>query len=149
MTITCAALRLPMTIHGVIGVVTVIALGLVLDAVTVEGAEDIATQPRLMVAACVIFLVGAVFGVIDILMFLRIREVIPTVADKPRPPAVNIRVAAPANGSLSARVAYGIRYVPAAFKDVLMEPLKDRFFRRYTAYGMMMTFAMIILVPIL
>lgn len=126
----------------IVQVVTAIALGFILDAVTVEGAEDIATQPRLMVAACVIFLVGAVFGVIDILMFLRIREVIPTVADKPRPPAVNIRVAAPDNGTVFARVMYGIRYVPAALKDVLGDPMKDRFFRRYTAYGMMMTFAM-------
>jgi len=121
----------------------VIVLGVILDHVTVEGEpETMTAQPMLMVAACAILVVGAIFGIIDILLFARVREIVPTVKDGLHRPAVNIRVALPQNNRLTEYLAYGARYVAAAFKQILGDPLKDVTFRRFVSYGSVLTFAM-------
>lgn len=59
----------------------VIAMSMMLDWATVQGApETAAGQPRLLRVISLIFLVSAIFGVVEILMYRRIREVVPRVA---------------------------------------------------------------------
>jgi len=124
-------------------ILAAIAVGVVLDAVKIsEAPETSAEQPNLMTAACVIFLVGAVFGVTDILLFRRIREVIPTVRDKPRAPAVDIRVPGLRRNGFLGMLAYAGRYALAATRQILLDPLKDRTFRSFAAYISILTFAM-------
>jgi len=127
---------------SVVQVFVVIALGVILDAVTVKGSPETAqAQGRLMTVASVIFCVAAVFGAVDILLFGRIREVIPSTRDRPRAPAVDIRVPAPGRGPLGLP-RYAGRYVVAALKQILVDPLRDRAFRHYVGFGTVMTFAM-------
>jgi len=124
-------------------VVAVIAVGYITDrARTVGAAETMQAQPGLMITIGVILSIATVFGVIDVLMFHRIREILPTVADRPRRPAVDIRVAGPSADGLVARLAYAGRYAAAAGRQVLIEPMKERSFRYYVGYGLLMTFAM-------
>jgi len=128
---------------SVVQIFVVIAIGVILDAVTVKGSPETAqSQGRLMTVASVIFCVAAVFGAIDVLLFRRIREVIPSTPDKPRAPAVDIRVPGPAGRGPLHLLTYAGRYVVAAFGQVLVDPLRDRAFRHYVGFGMVMTFAM-------
>jgi MFS family permease len=70
----------------------VIALAIVVDAVTrhnADGSADMTAnaQPTLLYAISIIFAIGGVFGMIDILLFRRMREVFPTTPSRPRGPA--------------------------------------------------------------
>jgi MFS family permease len=59
----------------------VIAMSLTLDWATVQGAPETAgAQPRLLHVISLIFLISAIFGVSEILMYRRVREVLPRVA---------------------------------------------------------------------
>ncbi|HUS91333.1 MAG TPA: MFS transporter [Phycisphaerae bacterium] len=99
-------------------------------------------QPRLLWALAGLFAAAAVFGTIDVLIFLRIREVRPTTPDEPRRPAVEIRVApADRRGPLAA-IGHAGRYLVAVVRQLLIEPMKDRVFRRYVLFGQTATFAM-------
>ncbi len=98
-------------------------------------------QPQLLWALAAMFVAAAFFGLADILMFLRIREVRPTTPDKHPPPAMNIAIAPPGRGAAGAAI-YAVRYVAAVIGQLLIDPLKDHAFRRYVLYGAMITFAM-------
>ena len=127
----------------VVRIVVVIALGIILDRATIKGTpETREAQPVLLYVTCGIFFVAAIFGVTDILLFRRIREVIPTTRDKPRRPAVDIRVPAATDRRADHVLGYWMRYAVAAVRQIIIEPLGDRVFRRYVAYRMAMTFAM-------
>ena len=126
-----------------IQVAAVIIIGIIIDQARVAGAPETATgQPRLLITACIVLFVGAVFGVVDILTFYGIREIMPPVAEKFRQPAVDIRVARPKAPGLAGGAAYLWRYAAAAVRQVLVEPLADRSFRYYVGYGLVLTFAM-------
>lgn len=102
----------------VVQIVTVIAISILLDAATVPGAEETpAGQPVLLWTICGIFAVGAIFGTVDVLLFRRIREVLPTVKHRVE------------------------RSIPG-WRDLLIEPLKDRVFRHYVCYGATIAFTM-------
>jgi len=99
----------------------VIVLGLVLDLVSKPGApQERSAQPVLFWTTCAIFALGAVFGTIDILLFHRIRDVIPTskgpiaASQPPKTPGL---------------------------RELLVQPLQDRVFRHYVLYGIAITFA--------
>jgi MFS family permease len=126
-----------------IQIVTVLVLGYIIDRVTVpDAAESFQAQALLMKTAMIVFLVAGVFGVLDVLTFYRIREIRPPVRHRRRRPAVDIRVARPRTGGLPGLAVYAFRYLAAAFKQVLIEPLSDLTFRRYVGYGLVLTFAM-------
>lgn len=101
-------------------------------------------QPQVVWALAAMFVMATFFGLADILMFLRIREVRPTTPDKPAPPVVNIAVAPRGRGGLAGVVSYVGRYVTAVVRQLLIDPLKDHAFRRYVLYGATVTFAMAI-----
>ncbi|MHC4983160.1 MAG: MFS transporter [Planctomycetota bacterium] len=128
---------------GVTQLFIVVALGIVLDAVTVKGAaETHSAQPVLLWVICCFLAAGAVLGIWDVLLFRRIRELRPTVSDKPPPPAVKIDVPAPKSRTLPGICAFGGRYLAAATRQLLLDPLRDRVFRHYVCYGATITFAM-------
>jgi MFS family permease len=116
-TLTGALIRLPV----------VVAIGIVLDVLSVPGRGGRAglaagsVQWPLLWATCVIFAVGAILGTIDILLFHWVRDVLPRVR-----PHEDQRV--------GPRKAPGLR-------ALVVEPLRDRVFRRYVLYGATATFA--------
>ena len=99
-------------------------------------------QPQLLWALAGLFVGSAFFGVADILVFLRIREVRPPVHDKPLPQSVNVDVALPRRGSVVSAVTCAVRYAASVVGQLLFEPLKDHAFRRYVLYGATIAFAM-------
>ena len=99
-------------------------------------------QPLLLRALAGLFGVAAVFGTVDILLFLRLREVVPTTRSEPPRPAVTITVRSSRLAGLAGAVSYAARYAVEAVNELLVTPLKDRAFRRYVLYGAMVMFAM-------
>jgi MFS family permease len=107
-------------VSRLIQAVVVIVVSVVMDAVTnrsITGPAGkvimtAAAQPRLLDTICGVLALAAVFGVIDTLLFGKIREVL-SQQDTPR------------------RLTLG---------QLLVEPLKDRGFRRFAAYGATITF---------
>ena len=100
-------------------IVVVILLSVALDAATVRGApETLASQGRLMVVICAVFVIGAVFGAVDILLFRKIREMVPHLPPPPAAPS-------PPRSTL---------------RQLLVDPLKDKVFRHYVCYGATITF---------
>jgi len=123
--------------------VIVVALGIALDASSVAGApETFAAQPTLMWVICGLVVLGVVFGTWDILLFRKIREVKPTTRDETLPPVVMIDAKPPRGRRPLAFCAYAGRYAAAATRQLLVDPLRDRVFRRYVIYGATIAFAM-------
>jgi MFS family permease len=125
-----------------------IGLGIVLDAVTRQGPgisdSAAADQPLLLCVICAIFGVSGIFGVIDILLFLRVREVLPT-SNKPRPPAVRLDHLGPIPSDVLGKVGYAGRATGTFLWQMLVEPLvKDRVFRHYVGFGATIQFAVAI-----
>jgi len=123
----------------------VIGLALLLDAVTRAGeprAITAAGEPLLLWVTMGVFAVAGVFGTVDILLFRRLREVVRSTYDRFREPQVRIVVARPAGRGLLGAAGYALRYGGAAARELLLQPLSDRVFRRYVAFGMAVAFAM-------
>jgi len=121
----------------------VVGLGILLDAVVIPGKpETFEAQPVLLMTICLIFVIAAVFGLIDVLLHLRVREVLPSTHDKPREPVIKIDVPTPARWTLLGVCGYVWRYLAAAVHQLLLEPLNDRVFRHYVGYGAVVTFGM-------
>ena len=120
----------------------VIAVGLLLDVIiNKQLPETAAAQPGVLRAICLIFVLGAVFGVGDVILFYRIREVFPTTPHEPRRPAIDIRVTSrPAPGMWGALVHF-IRHIGEAVKQLVIDPMRDRSFRWYVLQGLTSTFS--------
>ena len=120
-----------------------IGLSILMDRMT-DGSKPVTpqAQPQLLWTLAAVFVAAAFFGVADILTFLRIREVRPTVPDKPPPPSVIITIARPERGSVISAFTYAVRYAASVVGQLLRDPLKDHAFRRYVLYGATITFAM-------
>jgi len=124
-------------------IVVVIALSIVLDAVTRPGERETARdQPVLMWTICGLFAVGAIFGTIDILLFRRIREVVPSIAEKQAGPLVVPDAVKPERHTPGSMLAYEWRSFASTVRQLLLDPLKDRVFRNYVCYGATVTFTM-------
>jgi len=96
-------------------IVVVILAGVVLDRSIRPGAGFTpAEQPLLLWTVCMVFAVAALFGALDILLFRRIREVLPSVYGPAGPPVVSRRR--------------------------MMDAWGDRVFRHYAIYGAVFTF---------
>ncbi len=114
-------------------IVAIITISIILDKVVARNRpETVADQPLLLLVICGVFAVGAVFGVIDILTFLRIRELIP-----PAPPVAPKEYP---RVSLWARLAGGTREM----LGLLLDPLKDKAFRSYVGYAATLTFSAVV-----
>ena len=116
-----------------IQMIIVVLAGLVLDHYTAaQGGNaqvNMTTQPRLMVPICVMFAVAAAFGTIDILLFLRMREIASPALTSATPPA-----AGGWGPAIRRALAEPVRVVVGAFDD--------RVFRHYALYGATITFAL-------
>ena len=127
----------------IVQIIGVVIIGLILDKVTISGAPETAeAQPVLLWTICAIFAVGAIIGATDILLFRRIRELIPTVRDRPRPPAVKIDIPRPPLATMVSMTSYWRRCVWSAFRQVLVEPMAEKSFRTYVLFGAALMFSM-------
>jgi len=121
-----------------IQILTVIVAGLILDAVTVQhpaGTPITAeTQPNLLPTISILFAVGAVFGTIDVLLFLRLREIVspPLLRDKD----------APRTNLLAALIGATVEAIRS-----LAQACMDRKFLHYGLYVMTLSFAMTVGAP--
>jgi MFS family permease len=100
-----------------------------------------AAQPVVQWAVCAIFALGAIFGLVDVLLFLRIREVVRSRPTEPRRPAVSIVLRALRLPRPFAAALWPLRYSAAMASEMLISPMRDRVFRRYVIYGATITFA--------
>jgi MFS family permease len=96
------------------------------------------SQPLLLYSISAIFAVAGLCGLIDILLFFRIREVVRTRRDGIRSPAVQIHV----HPKYRRFGMYPFAYFAAMMREFVAEPLGDHSFRRYVLYGMTITFSM-------
>ncbi len=111
-------------------VLTVAAAGVVLDLATRPGEEmTVAAQPTLVRTLSGLFAVGAVFGTIDVLLFLRMREIVsPPLTDHAPPQRRGLPAAL---GSAAAEVV-----------RIFLQALPDRAFLHVGLYGAAIGFAM-------
>jgi len=128
-------------ITQVVQIVVVVGASLLLDWVTVPGSsETYQGQPMLLWTICAMFAVAGVFGTIDILLFRRIRELVPPPRQEAVSGGVIIDIPRPARRTPVSLVAYAGRYLAAMIRELLLEPLRDRVFRNYVFYGGTITF---------
>ena len=116
-----------------IQILVTIAAGLILDLATVDVPPEtpltVASQPYLLPAICGLFAFGAIFGVIDVTLFLRMREIVsePLLAPRRRHRRHPLIAAAGAVGE--------------AFGSVI-QAVRDRRFIHYALYAATIAFAM-------
>lgn len=119
-----------------IQIIAVMATGYILDLATLKdpGGAPIAeitieTQPYLLWAICAIFAVGAIFGTIDVLLFLRMREIVsPPLLSRP-----DARQQRPLAALENGLVGLG---------RFLIQAVKDRVFLNYSLYGGTIAFSL-------
>lgn len=127
-------------------IVSILALGATLDAITRNGAPmTAADQPLLLYATCGVFALAAVLGATDILLFRKIREVLPS--DRVRHPAVIIDFPPPLRRTIPAMLAYWMECFTEGVWQLLVTPMKDRVFRHFVLYGITITFGMSVAGP--
>lgn len=122
-----------------IQIVAILVISLILRHVGSlnRGHENAVDDRPLLITICAIFAVGTVFGMIDIWLFRRIREIMPPRHDDSAKPTFDLDQARNAAGKLTA-------WAGTAFltRQILIDPLKDRVFRHYVCYGAAITFSM-------
>ena len=108
--------------------VCVVAIGVVLDVVYDPRVGDVATlQPIVLRVISVVFIAAALCGVMDILLFHKVPEVLaPQLPERP--------------GDDSWRRPPG-RPPVKAIEDLLIGPMRDRVFRHYVLFGATMMFS--------
>lgn len=114
-----------------IQVVVVIAAGILLDRAVISDAPmTVQAQPVLLWTICGIFAVAAVFGAVDSLLHLRIREIVsPALADHPL-----VRRKGSLLAGISKSLIEPVRIIVGSFRD--------RNFRHYAIYCATITFSM-------
>lgn len=118
----------------IIQVALVVTIGLLLDYATVPGPETADAQPRLLLLICGIFAVGAILGAAEILMYRKVREVIPPSRQKGDEEELRLDQDIPRGRGLLATSRAMVRHI-------LLEPLRNAMFRRYVAFGITIGFA--------
>jgi MFS family permease len=123
-----------------IQVVVIIAISVMLDRIRTGGAETATGQPLLLKVICGIFAAGALFGMVDILLFTKVREIFP-----PRHKDQEHANALDAKKHARRKNAGGIRASLArsrgVISEVLLGPLRDKVFRNFVCYGAIQTFS--------
>lgn len=125
----------------IIQIVVIVGISILLDHVRRSGEENALNQPQLLVTICSIFAIGAIFGIMDILMFARIREIYPPRHEDAKP-SFSFDVPGPSEPSFAGRLGYVLRFSWKVAYEVLLDPLRDRIFRNYVCYGACLTFSM-------
>ena len=125
-----------------IQILAIIVISLVLQHVASpdaghRGHENAVDDKPLLITICVIFAIGTIFGVIDIWLFRRIREIMPPRHDPLAKPTFDLNEARNADGKLTA--GRGLVWLT---RQVLVDPLKDRVFRNYVCYGATIMFSL-------
>ena len=125
----------------VIQIIVVIALSLLVDYVMDKNLpQTIAAQPMLLWTVCGILTVGAVFGMLDIWTFRKVREVVPPSRLVNRPAVFTVTVPRPRWPWQLPR--YWLTAGGQAVDQLLLRPLRDPVFRNYVCYGATITFTM-------
>lgn len=146
----------------IIQVILVVAIGALLDYVTVQGQpETAAAQPAVLRVICIIFAIAGIVGAAEIWMYRSVREIVA----KPKPLAEEriklfsegtwIRVAAMASlsatcyvigfhalegqAAMTMKIAFFVTLLAAT--AVLVSRLREPMLRRYVAYGITIGFA--------
>lgn len=126
-------------------VVVIVVISLSLDYIAGgrnPGNENAVENYNLLVAICIIFAVGSIFGIIDVALFRKVREVFPPHDDKPRKPTFDFHVPRPKRLTPLSMIRMGGHYTGSFVNQVLLDPLGDRVFRHYVCYGAALTFTM-------
>ena len=126
-------------------IVTVIGLWIVLDwaGSSTGSIPTFHDSPRLMWTISGIFIAAAVFGVIDILLFLRIPEMVRSYrGDGDEKPSVQFDVQKPQGLDPLAIGRYWASYSRQVYLQLIDEPMRNASFRRYVLFSATMAFAM-------
>ncbi len=119
--------------------IVVTVAGLLLDAVYNRALPETPdAQGSALTLISLIFVVAAVFGAVDIFLFIRVREVLPA---QPPKSVLDFSEPRPRLWRLGRLAHWSGRYARALGRQVLLEPLRDRVFRRYVFYGAMLMFS--------
>lgn len=115
-----------------VAIVAALLLGVLFDRVTVDGApETAAGQPVFLWVAAIALAIGGVFGAIDILLYRKVRDLLPRRPEEPS-----------GHSGATAGEKRGVHASFTAFvHDYLIEPLHDRAFRHYVGFAMASSFA--------
>jgi MFS family permease len=125
----------------------VFLLAVLADAMTdPQAGMTAAEQPGLLLTLSGIFAFGSVMGMIDILLFGRMRDVIPSVPDRPREPAIDIQLPR-VHGGILGRVRSGGSYLRAVGDQILLDALRDRYFMRAVVTCAVIVFSMAVAAP--
>ncbi len=130
-------------VTSVVGLGVVVLIGILLDRTLEAGQPETAgDQPVLLYLIVGLLCVAGVFGVTDILLFRRIRELRRTTHDRLLPPVIDLVVAPPSGRGPLAVAGYAMRILGACVRQLLLDPIRDKVFRRYVCYGASIAFAM-------
>ncbi|MFB3894257.1 MAG: MFS transporter [Phycisphaerae bacterium] len=132
-------------ITTVVQIVAIIAISLIIRSEWVGGTnghENAVDNHVLLATICVIFAAGSVFGMVDILLFRRVREVFPPRHEARPRPTFSFEVARPARKGPAGSVIYAWRVLRSVSNGILLDPLRDRIFRHYVCYGAVVTASM-------
>ena len=132
-------------------IATFIVVGIVLDRVMVQSAGDlksatisIGAEPHLLGTISIIFAIGAVFGIIDILLFIRMREIVsPPMASRfenGSPPGPADEHLARTDPLLRLVKSLG-KWLTAPF-GIVLEAMRDRKFIYFAGYGATLSLAL-------
>ncbi len=124
------------------GIIAIVCLGVLFDAITGPGdPESAADQPLFLWTACAVLAIGGILGAIDILLYLKVREILPKFPEHINGSSVMIEKLPRARGVFGwARSAAGS--LMSFVHDRLLVPLENRSFRHYVAFATTVTFAM-------
>ena len=127
-----------------IQIVLVVGIGILLDEITLPmeagQVESVENQPYLLWATMGIFAVAALLGATEILMYRKVRDIMPRpTEDQERPHQVYIP--RPKRWTPFSAIGFGGLYVHRFLAEVLVEPMKDPVFRNYVKYGFTVAFA--------
>ena len=127
----------------IVQVVAAVGVGLLLDAVQIEGVEEtVAAQPALLHTISIMFAAAAVFGLVDILLFHKIPEILPSITQENEQEHLQMR--AGKSGRSDGKGASIANANSPTIRRMLWEPLMQREFRGYVLFGATITMAMTI-----
>ncbi|MCD4825784.1 MAG: MFS transporter [Phycisphaerae bacterium] len=127
--------------YQAVQILVVVVVGIGLQCLTRDDRPMTAeTQPVFLWGLMGVFALGGICGIVDILLFRRIREVVPSVPHGPRVPAIRINVPS-SSGGMRGQTVFAYQYAREMCREMLLDPMKDRAFRHVVLYLACMTAA--------
>lgn len=130
----------------IVRIVGFLVVGILLDWAASHGSRgtgpaQAAQEPYLLKTISIIFAIGSLFGAADILLFHRIRELLPTIRQQLRPqPSPDLA------GAGDRRLQEGVD-VPSDSIARIFHPFQDQAFARFVAYVTVMNFGVCLAAP--